>query len=96
MNKEDTEITEKQIMDYVDEKTGIECKPVPPSQLSRIEKMLKWLIVRKKLDYLSHDLEHNDYRDEYRKPILDEMFRLGEELPDISDIVKSGANKNVN
>ena len=49
-------------------------------------RMLKWLVVRKRLDYLSHDLEHNDYRDEYKKPILDQMFRLGEKLPEIHDI----------
>ena len=50
-------------------------------------RMLKWLVVRKRLDYLSHDLEHNDYRDEYKKPILDQMFRLGEKLPEIHDIL---------
>lgn len=52
------------------------------------ERMLKWLVVRKNLDYLSHDLKHNEYRDEYREPILDEMFKLGEQLPDISDVIK--------
>jgi len=57
-------------------------------QLDRIERMLKWLIVRKKLDYLSHDLEHNEYKKEFRKPILDDMFKLGEQLPDISDIIE--------
>lgn len=57
-------------------------------QLDRIERMLKWLIVRKKLDYLSHDLEHNEYKEEFRKPILDDMFKLGKQLPDISDIIK--------
>ena len=57
-------------------------------QLERIERMLKWVIVRKKLDYLSHDLEHNEYKKEFRKPILDDMFKLGEQLPDISDIIK--------
>ena len=57
-------------------------------QLDRIERMLKWLVVRRELDYLSHDLEHNEYREEYRKPILDDMFRLGKKLPDISDILE--------
>ena len=61
---------------------------VATHKLDRIERVLKWLVVRKNLDYLSHDLEHNDYRDEYRKPILDEMFKLGEKLPDISDILE--------
>ena len=58
------------------------------TQFDRLERMLRWLIVRKEIDYLSHDLEYNEYRDEYRKPILDEMFKLGEHLPDIDDIVK--------
>lgn len=79
----------------IEKETRVEMKPVPPSQLDRMEKclnhlhrMLKWVIVRKKLDYLSHDLEENEYRDEYRKPILDDMFKLGKQLPDISDIIK--------
>lgn len=57
-------------------------------QLDRVERMLKWLVVRKELDYLSHDLEHNEYKKEYRKPILDNMFKLGKHLPDISDILE--------
>lgn len=62
--------------------------PPPYAQLDRIERMLKWVIVRKKLDYLSHDLEHNEYKEEFRKPILNDMFKLGEQLPDIGDIIK--------
>lgn len=65
---------------------GIMAMEVKMNQLGRIEKMLRWLIVRKKLDYLSHDLEHNDYSEEYRRPIFDEMFKLGEHLPDIGNI----------
>lgn len=57
-------------------------------QLDRIERMLKWLILRKELDYLSHDMEHNDYREEFKGEILDEMFKLGEKLPDILDILE--------
>lgn len=70
---------EKEIQDELEKYWG---------QMDRIEKMLKWLVVMKELDYLSHDLEHNEYRDEYRKPILEDMFRLGKELPDISDILE--------
>ena len=58
------------------------------NQQDRIERMLKWLIVRKKLDYLGHDLKHNDYREEFTTDILDEMFKISEHLPDISDILE--------
>ena len=56
-------------------------------RFDKVERMLKWLVVRKELDYLSHDLEHNEYRDEYRKPILDDMFKLSKSLPNMSDIL---------
>jgi len=88
MNKAKEKEIEKLIEEDIEKKSRVEMKPVPPSQLNRIERMLKWVIVRKKLDYLSHDLEHNEYKKEFRKPILDDMFKLGEQLPDISDIIE--------
>ena len=62
---------------------------ITTDRLERVQRMLRWLMVGKELDYLSRDLEHNDDSDEYRKPILDEMCKLSEELSVISDILKT-------
>jgi len=77
------------ISEQMDEVSKQKEKVATQKKLDRIERMLKWLIVRNQLDVHAYDLHNNDYKEEFRKEILDKMFQLGELLPDISDILNS-------
>ena len=75
----------KLIMEDIEKETRVEMKPVPPSQLDRIERMLKWLVIKNQIDYFANVGIHctSDQRERCKKDIKS----LGERLPDIHDII---------
>jgi len=71
-------------------KTRVEMLPAPPSQLDRIERMLKWAVIQKKLEENHQDrLTAGEMQNKERFEQCVENWRgLKKQLPDISDIIK--------
>lgn len=65
----------------IEEKSRIEMKPVPPSQLDRIERMLKWIVKAQKINLYDSG--------PYFLPPHDKITAI-DNLPDISDIIEAG------
>ncbi len=57
------------------------------AQLDRIERMLKWLIIRKHMEWDSENLKLR-INEDCSSEILDNLFERFKQLPDISDIIK--------
>lgn len=53
-------------------------------QLDRVEKLLKWLVVK----VLARDMEQDEHHGESREEIFGNMHTLSKKLPDISDILE--------
>ena len=70
---------EKLIMEDIEKETRVEEKPVPPSQLDRIERMLKWLVQVQKINLY-------DSGSSFLQP--HDRITAIHNLPDISDIIK--------
>lgn len=82
--KKDEGMWESQIEKDTEEQTRVEMKPVPPSQLDRIERKLDWLIIKSQLDYFANIGIHAPQ--EQRNRCAKNIKRLKKQLPDLSDI----------